>query len=103
MSWVDLGAVPDPEGEELREVRAGSRHLGLASVGGRWIAFDPWCPHAECPLTDGWLEGVAVRCACHGGLFDLESGVALAGPTDESLQLFATRVVGGRLEVDLPA
>ena len=42
-----------------------------------------------------------MRCACHGGLFDLESGVALAGPTDEPLRLFPTRVVGGRLEADV--
>ena len=36
-----------------------------------------------------------------GGLFDLESGVALAGPTDEPVRLFPTRVVDGRLEADV--
>ncbi len=102
MTWVDLGPVPEPDGEELREVRHGARQVGLARILGRWVAFDPWCPHAECPLTDGWLEGVAVRCACHGGLFDLESGVALDGPTDAPLPIYPTRVTGDRLEADLP-
>jgi nitrite reductase/ring-hydroxylating ferredoxin subunit len=101
MTWIDLGPVPDPGESELREARAGARQVGLALILGRWVAFDPWCPHAECPLTDGWLEGVAVRCACHGGLFDLESGVALDGPTDQPVRLFPTREVDGRLEVDL--
>jgi nitrite reductase/ring-hydroxylating ferredoxin subunit len=100
MSWVDLGPVPNADGAELVEIVVGARHVGVALVGGRWVAFDPWCPHAECPLTDGWLEGVAVRCACHGGLFDLETGVALQGPTDDPLRIFATRVVDGRLEAD---
>lgn len=100
MTWVDLG--PQDDADELREVQVGARHVGLARFERAWFAFDPWCPHAECPLTDGWLEGRAVRCACHGGLFDLETGVALDGPTPDPLQLFATRVVDGRLEVDLP-
>jgi nitrite reductase/ring-hydroxylating ferredoxin subunit len=101
MTWVDLGRQPE-DADELHEMRAGSRHVGLALVGGGWVAFDLWCPHAECPLTDGWLEGTAVRCACHAGLFDLETGVALSGPTDRPLELFATRLVDGRIEVDLP-
>jgi 3-phenylpropionate/trans-cinnamate dioxygenase ferredoxin component len=101
VAWVDLGPVPDADAGELQEVRAGARRVGLAAVDGRWVAFDPWCPHAECPLTDGWLEGRAVRCACHGGLFDLETGVALQGPTDEPLRLFPTRVVDGRLEAEI--
>jgi nitrite reductase/ring-hydroxylating ferredoxin subunit len=101
VTWVDLGPEPDAS-EELLEARAGPLSVGLARVGGRWVAFDPWCPHAECLLTDGWLEGTAIRCACHGGLFDLETGVALAGPTDRPLRLYATRVVSGRLEGDLP-
>jgi nitrite reductase/ring-hydroxylating ferredoxin subunit len=97
VTWVDLGPVPSGD-DDLLEVRAGARHVGLALVGTGWVAFDPWCPHAECPLTDGWLEGTAVRCACHGGLFDLETGVALSGPTHDPLRLFPTRVVEGRLE-----
>jgi 3-phenylpropionate/trans-cinnamate dioxygenase ferredoxin subunit len=101
VTWVDLGPVPAPEQGDLLEVRVGARHIGLASIGRRWVAFDPWCPHAECPLTDGWLEGVAVRCACHGGLFDLESGVALAGPTDDPVRIFPTRVVDDRIEADV--
>jgi nitrite reductase/ring-hydroxylating ferredoxin subunit len=43
-----------------------------------------------------------VRCACHGGLFDLETGTALAGPTHEPLTLIAVREVEGGLEIDLP-
>jgi nitrite reductase/ring-hydroxylating ferredoxin subunit len=101
VSWVDLGPLPEPGGEELRDVRAGARIVGLAMVGNRWVAFDPWCPHAECPLTDGWLEGVAVRCACHGGLFDLETGTALEGPTHDPVTIFPTRVVDGRLEAEI--
>jgi nitrite reductase/ring-hydroxylating ferredoxin subunit len=83
-------------------VSVGARQVGLAHLEGRWVAFEPWCTHAECPLTDGWLEGRALRCSCHGALFDLETGVALQGPAEDPIQLYPTRVADGRLEGDLP-
>ena len=101
MGWIDLGPLPDVTATDLLEVQAGGRAVGLAAVDGGWVAFDPWCTHAECPLTDGWLEGRSVRCACHGALFDLETGIALDGPAEEPLRLFPTRVLEGRLEVDV--
>jgi nitrite reductase/ring-hydroxylating ferredoxin subunit len=101
MAWTDLGELPGADGDELWEVLVGARHVGVAALAGGWVAFDPWCTHAECPLTDGWLEGTSLRCACHGALFDLETGVALQGPAERPLQLYPTRVAGGRLEAEL--
>jgi anthranilate 1,2-dioxygenase ferredoxin subunit len=101
VTWVDVGA-DEPVGDgDIREAFAATRPLGLARVGRGWVAFDARCPHEQCPLTDGWLEGTSVRCACHGGLFDLETGTALEGPTHEPLTLFPTRIVDGRIEVDI--
>jgi nitrite reductase/ring-hydroxylating ferredoxin subunit len=101
VTWADLGPAEPAADDELRDVRVGARHVGLARVGAAWIAFDPWCTHAECPLTDGWLEGRALRCACHGALFDLETGIALQGPAEDPIRLFPTRVAEGRVEADL--
>ena len=44
------------------------------------MVFETWCSHEECPLSDGWLEGEAIRCACHGALFSLADGAPLEGP-----------------------
>ena len=102
MSWVDIGPAAAENGD-LREERVGGWLLGVARAGGRWSVFDAYCTHAECPLTDGWLEGNAVRCACHGALFDLESGQPLEGPAEEPIRIFSFREVGGRVEALLPA
>jgi 3-phenylpropionate/trans-cinnamate dioxygenase ferredoxin subunit len=103
MSWVDLGPADLADGA-LRDARAGSVQLGLARLGADYVAFEVWCTHAECPLTDGWLEGTAVRCACHGALFELPSGAVLEPPATEPLSVFETRLVDGRVEafVTLP-
>jgi len=100
MSWVDVGPAEGAEGT-LREARAGTALLGVAFAGGRWRVFDAYCTHAECPLTDGWLEGAAVRCACHAALFDLETGTVLDGPAEDPIRLHETRVEGGRVEARL--
>jgi nitrite reductase/ring-hydroxylating ferredoxin subunit len=79
VTLVDLGPA-DLEDGGLRPAAAGTRELVLARVGDRYVAFEIWCTHEECPLTDGWLEGAAVRCACHGALFDLNDGTPREGP-----------------------
>ncbi|MEP6893686.1 MAG: Rieske 2Fe-2S domain-containing protein [Gaiellaceae bacterium] len=101
MSWVDIGAA-DLEDGELRDVVSGDLHLGVARQGDAWHAFEVWCTHEECPLTEGWLEGGAVRCACHGALFDLATGEPLDGPADQPIRIFDTREVDGRVESQLP-
>ena len=79
----------------------GTPVLALARVGGAWYAVEAWCTHAECPLTDGWVEGDALRCPCHGSLFELASGSVREGPADEPLRTYPTRVVDGRVEVEV--
>ena len=102
MSWVDLCAAELGDGE-LRDVVSGGLHLGVARRGDVWHVFEVWCTHAECPLTDGWLEGSAVRCACHGALFDLESGTPIEGPAEEPIRIFTAREREGRVEAQLLA
>lgn len=101
MTWVDLGPADLGEGE-LRDAAAGDLRVCVARRGGRWFAFETWCSHEECPLSDGWLEDEAVRCACHGALFALADGVPLEGPANDPIRVFPAREAGGRLEADLP-
>lgn len=100
MSWVDGASAALPDGT-LLGVEAGGTLVALARVAGQWHAVEAWCSHAECPLSDGWLEGRSVRCACHGSLFDLETGAPLEGPAVEPVRTFPTRVVGGRVALEV--
>ena len=84
MTAFDLGPADLADGG-LRETSAGELSLGLARVGDLVRLRD--LVHAEC-LTDGWLEGEAVRCACHGSLFALATGEPLEGPATEPIETF---------------
>jgi 3-phenylpropionate/trans-cinnamate dioxygenase ferredoxin subunit len=100
MSWVDAADASLPD-ETVLAVEARGTHVALARVDGAWYALEAWCTHAECPLSDGWVESSALRCPCHGSVFDLESGEPLEGPADEAVRTFATRIAAGRVEVDI--
>ena len=104
MSWVDAADAAQPD-ETLLAVEVGGTLVALARVEGRWHAVESWCTHAECPLSDGWVEGRAVRCVCHGSLFDLETGEPVEGPADAPVRVFETRIVGDRVQLllDSPA
>jgi 3-phenylpropionate/trans-cinnamate dioxygenase ferredoxin component len=102
MTAFDLGPADLADGR-LRRTSAGELELGVARVGERWFVFETWCTHAECPLTDGWLEGAAVRCACHASLFDLTTGAPLEGPATEPIRTFPVRLRDGRVLADVGA
>ena len=98
---ADLGAADLGDGE-LRATVAQGLDLVVARTGDRYVVFETWCTHEECPLSDGWLEGEAIRCACHGALFSLVDGTALEGPTSEPIVVVsASTTASARVVADL--
>lgn len=98
---VDLGPADLSDGE-LREATAEGLSIVVARIGDRYVAFETWCSHEECPLSDGWLEGEAIRCACHGALFSLADGSVVEGPAlDPIIVVGASVTADGRVVADI--
>ncbi len=98
---ADLGPADLAEGA-LREMTAEGLSLVVARSGDRYVTFETWCTHDECPLGDGWLEGEAIRCACHGSLFSLVNGAVLEGPAVDPIDIVVASVTdAGRVVADI--
>ena len=98
---VDLGPADLGDGE-LRDATVQGLALVVARSGDRYVTFETWCTHDECPLGDGWLEGEAIRCACHGSLFSLDNGSVLEGPAVEPIEIVVASVTAdGRVVADI--
>ena len=74
--------------------------------GGNVHAYVNQCPHAGYPLNwspDAFLapDAPLILCAMHGALFEIETGLCLAGPCDGlRLRTLAVRVVRGYVMLD---
>jgi nitrite reductase/ring-hydroxylating ferredoxin subunit len=101
--WEAIGlAEGDVASGALRAATASGRELAIARLAdGSLVAFDEWCTHEECPLSDGELEGERVVCTCHGSEFDVRTGAVLQGPATEPVSTYEIRAAAGELEVRL--
>lgn len=96
--WTSLG--PAEGRPDLSAGWVAGAEVALARLDdGAWSAFGNDCPHEECPLAEGDLEGDRIVCYCHGSTFDLRTGAVLEGPAEDPLTMFEVRVVEGDLQV----
>ncbi|MGI9119360.1 MAG: Rieske 2Fe-2S domain-containing protein [Acidimicrobiales bacterium] len=96
---VAVAKVGDIEPGSVATVDAAGTPVALANVGGTFCAVANECPHAGAPLGEGTLDGASLTCPLHGGTFDVRTGQALAGPTDEVARCFPVSVVDGVVSV----
>jgi nitrite reductase/ring-hydroxylating ferredoxin subunit/uncharacterized membrane protein len=101
-AWSDF--VPVLRESELsadapRRVEARGVALVLVRRGDRIDALLDSCAHLGGPLSEGRVEGGAIRCPWHGSLFALDDGRVLEGPSTFPQPRFETRVRGGQIEV----
>lgn len=74
------------------------REIALARLDqGTWVAFDNSCPHEDCPLAEGDLDGDRIICFCHSSIFDLRTGAVLEGPAEQPLSVYPVRIEHGEL------
>lgn len=100
--FVPVASVEEVPPGTVRVVQAPDRSLALGHTeDGRWGAIDNVCTHDGGTLGEGELDDVCVECPRHGARFDLFSGEVRALPAVVPVTAYPTRVVDGRVEVDL--
>jgi len=96
---VSDGAVL--EQGKLTAFEAGAERVAVLNLEGTLYAVDDLCPHRQCSLAEGRLEGTVVTCPCHGSQFDVTTGERLRGPAVRGVRAFAVRVEAGDLQVEI--
>ena len=102
MAYVRVAAVEDIAAGQGTLVEHGGLTIVLFNAGGgRFVATSPTCPHEDGPLVEGWIDGNAVVCPCHGYDVDLGNGKCRVAP-GLSVSVYPVRVSEKGIEVDLP-
>ena len=97
--FIKVAAVSDIPDGEMKIVCNGV--VVVAKAAGRFHAFGNVCPHAAGPLGEGLLDGLTVECPWHSGQWDITTGKGLTGFATADIPVFAVRVVGDDIEVEL--
>ena len=92
--FVKVASIGDlPPGETIL-VEVDGEPVLLANVGGEFYAVTETCTHAECPLSEGSLDGAVLECPCHGSQFNVTTGDVVAAPAQDPLTRYPVRIEG---------
>lgn len=100
--WVTVANADELREDELMGTSVDDVPMLVANAGGEYRAVGDICPHAGCLLSQGWIEGEAVECSCHGSVFDLRTGEVVQPPAEEPVPVYDVRVEGGDVQVARP-
>ena len=101
MAFVRVASLAEiPEGE-MRAFDLSSGRVAVAHVEARLFAFADECTHAGCALSEGVFDDreATVECACHGSVFDVETGEPVDGPAQDPVAIHHARLVDGWVEL----
>ena len=97
--WKPALPIAELPERELRAVDIEGRPVLLYREDAALYALDDTCTHYGCSLAEGRVEDGSVVCACHGSTFRLRDGSIVRGPAATPQAAYATRVVGGVVEL----
>ena len=92
--YVKVASTDDISPGDLLLVDLDGERVVLANAEGTIYALSELCTHAECPLSEGELEGEELVCPCHGARFDIKTGEVLALPAQEPLSTYGVQIDG---------
>jgi nitrite reductase/ring-hydroxylating ferredoxin subunit len=109
---VAVGCLEDLEDPGCREFRIGTGDWPFKGFvvrqGDNVFAYQNYCVHAGHPLNwqpDRFLteDGSQIICASHGAIYNLESGICVAGPgAGKALKRVDVRIQNGTIYVQGP-
>ena len=74
----NVGKASEIASGQMTCVEVGGERMVIANVGGVFHGISDTCTHRGCSLSEGTLGGTVVTCPCHGGQFDVTTGMSWA-------------------------
>jgi len=87
---------------EMKVVDLDGEAVVIANVDGQYYAFSNTCSHEGGPLGEGELEDDRVTCPWHSTVFDVKTGAALEGVTEDPVPIYEVRVERDEILVRKP-
>lgn len=99
-NYVKALAVSDLSSGSMKTVTVSGKKIAVANVDGEFFAIDDTCSHEQCSLgSEGFLDGNAVTCGCHGAQFDVTNGNVMSLPASTDIASYKIKVENGAVYV----
>ena len=92
--FVKVASTSELSPGEMKLVEIEDRRILLVNLEGSYYAVSEVCTHAECPLSEGYLDGEMVEGSCHGSQFNVMTGAVKGPPAFEDLPVYPVQVEG---------
>lgn len=99
--WVDVGFPEEIADQGCKLIEIDRIPIAIFNLAGSFYAIEDNCPHQHLPLADGLVENDTITCPYHGAKFDIITGDVLAPPACDNLKIFPTRVVDGKIQIEV--
>ncbi len=100
--WIDACAADDIDAEDVIRFDHGERtFIIVRDHENNYHCTDGLCTHEDVHLSDGLVIENTIECPKHASIFDVQTGEVEAPPACENLQIYPTRVEGGRVLIEL--
>ena len=73
----------------------------LVNLDNEYYAMGGKCNHNGCMLKDGTLDGIKIRCRCHGSTFEVTTGALVKGPAKESEPSYRVKTENNEVYIEV--
>ncbi|WP_375461616.1 non-heme iron oxygenase ferredoxin subunit [uncultured Enterovirga sp.] len=102
MTWHHVLDAGDLRENEVVGRDCAGRSIAIYRLDSAYHATGNRCTHGNALLSEGEVVEGYIECPLHFGLFEIRTGRAAGAPVSRDLAVYPVRVVGTRVEVEIP-
>lgn len=101
MAWHAVADADSIGEDEAIGVDVDGMPIAVCRSDGAFHAVHDVCTHEYAMLSAGYVEGGYIECPLHQGRFELATGKAMCAPVTEPIKIYAVKLEGGKVLVDV--
>ena len=101
MGWHAVADADAIGVDEALGINVDGVPIALCRTAAGYHAVYGVCTHEFALLSDGYVEDGCIECPLHQGRFELASGKPVAPPVIDPIKVYAVKVEGGKILVEI--
>lgn len=101
MAWILAAHIADLSDRNVLGLLLKDKNIAIYRLPDGIFATDNICTHQHAYMSDGYIDGDCVECPLHQALFNIRTGIVVAGPAKKPLPVYHVKLEGDSIYIDL--